>query len=51
MEMYNLYNGHERSAQDWVELVTEADPRLEISDIRKPLGSSLSTIVVEFNLA
>jgi hypothetical protein len=46
--MKGLFNGKERAEGDWMKLVQEADERFDVVEVRKPAGSHLSIIVVEW---
>jgi hypothetical protein len=46
MTMKQLFNAKERSADDWIKLFREADPRFRLVEIKKPHLSDLS--IIEF---
>ena len=51
--MFDLYmralcNGKEREKQDWIDLITEADPNFHIRAFAEPLGSNLGIIDVQW---
>ena len=47
MAMKQLLNAKERSAEDWIQLFQEADPRFLLAQISKPQLSELS--IIEFS--
>ena len=47
MAIKQLLNAKERSAEDWVQLFQEADPRFRLTQINKPELSELS--IIEFS--
>ena len=46
MAMKQLLNAKERSAEDWIRLFQEADPKSQLTQMSKPQRSELS--VIEF---
>lgn len=44
--MANLFNGKERTAEEWEALVVDADPRFVVSRVVEPKGSALGIIEV-----
>ncbi|KAF2474448.1 S-adenosyl-L-methionine-dependent methyltransferase [Lindgomyces ingoldianus] len=48
MVMKVLFNAKERNETDWRELVQEADERFRVVDVRRPVGSQLGIVVVEW---
>jgi hypothetical protein len=46
--MKGLFNGKERTEGDWMKLVREADDKFDVVEVRKPVGSHLCIIVVDW---
>ncbi|KAK4642918.1 hypothetical protein QC761_401620 [Podospora bellae-mahoneyi] len=46
VHMANLFNGKERTAEEWEALVVDADPRFVVSRVVEPKGSALGIIEV-----
>ncbi|KAI0203441.1 S-adenosyl-L-methionine-dependent methyltransferase [Astrocystis sublimbata] len=41
-------NGRERSIDEWLALVAEADPRFQLQKILQPIGSALAFVIVDW---
>lgn len=46
VHMANLFNGQERTADEWKALLAEADPRFVVTRVVEPKGSALGIIEV-----
>ncbi|KAI0964901.1 S-adenosyl-L-methionine-dependent methyltransferase [Xylaria arbuscula] len=48
LDMAAVFNSKERSLKEWKTLVSEADPRFAVGEVKEPKGSALGTIEVIF---
>lgn len=44
--MANLFNGQERTVEEWKDLLKEADPRFVVQKVVEPKGSALGILEV-----
>lgn len=49
MQILTLMNAHERTAQDFENLFTAADPRFKLADIHRSPGSPLALMEADFS--
>ena len=46
LSMMQVHNSKEREHEEWIELLREADPRLQLVGVTQPFGSSMSLLEI-----